>query len=50
MDWHGAFTPKSIKKHVALPLVTVLIGAAFMVLAVFACKNYEETITAPGWS
>ena len=45
MDWHGVFAPKSIKKHVALPLVTILIGTAFMILAVFACKNYEETIT-----
>ncbi len=45
MDWRGALTPRSNKKQILLPLITVLIGTIFTIVALAAYRNYEVTIT-----
>ncbi len=43
MDWHGVFTPESIKKQIVFPLLTILIGTAITVSLVAMYKHYQET-------
>ena len=45
MELHGEFAPKSIKKQIIIPLLSILIGTVMTVAVVIAYKRDQEAIS-----